>query len=151
VAISVSGGSYALLHGLLEHGAAPRAVVLVSPMVAGRPDLPSHTANEASDYFSRALLTCMQAAAYPPNATTLPDRDWSPAAKVPFFIQYGSPELLASDSELAATKLRAAGARDVTVDVIPHAPHTVALFQDVLPEAATAAVRIREWIKEKVK
>ncbi len=151
VAVAVSGGSRALLHALLEHGAAPRAAVLVSPMVAGRPELPSHAANEASDFFSRALLGCMQAAAYPPGSPTLVERDWSAAAAVPFFIQSSAPELLASDAELAAAKLRAAGARDVTTDVISHAPHAVVLFQDIVPEAAAAAVRIRDWIKEKVK
>ena len=51
-----------------------------------------------------------------------------------------------SDATEAARLHRAAGGK-VTLDLIPHAPHGLAVFQDMLPEANLALLRIRDWIK----
>ncbi len=143
---ATSGGAWAALHAVLDHKAAPRAIVLVGPTVAARA-LPSHSGNEHKDFFTAAMLRCMQAANYPAGTVSLEDKDWKPLANMPVFVQVSSSEMLLDDAHLLAAKLKAVGSSRVTIDEIPHAPHVLVAAQDVVPEANAAAARIRDWIK----
>jgi monoterpene epsilon-lactone hydrolase len=149
VVVAASGGGYPLLQAILDHKAKPAAVVLLSCMIAGKP-LPSHTEHQNKDMFAPEMLRCWQDASYPQGSVSLLEKNWTVAAKIPFYLQASANVMLTDDHKEAAAKLAAVGNENVVLDLVPHVPHAFQLYQDILPEANAALVRVRDWIKEQL-
>jgi monoterpene epsilon-lactone hydrolase len=146
ILVGMSGGAYPVLQSVLDHGVQPAGVVLVSGMVAGRADLPSHSKHVDKDIFSHAWVACMQEASYASGSETLLDKDWSPFASVPTFVHASANEVFTDDALEATRRIRAVGG-NATLDLVPHAPHGVVLFVELIPEADAAMQRLATWIK----
>ncbi len=149
VFVGFSGGAYPVLQGVLDHGVRPAGVALLSGMVAGRADLPSHRLHANKDIFSPEWVACMQGASYEEGSETLLEKDWVAFASVPAFVQASENEVFTDDSVHAAQRMRAAGG-NVTLDLVPHAPHGLVLFVELIPEADAAMQRLSGWIRQVV-
>ena len=147
VLVGFSGGAYPVLQAVLDHGVQPAGVALVSPMVAGRADLPSHRLHANKDIFSHDWIGCMQEASYEAGKETLLDKDWAAFASIPAFVQASSNEVFTDDAVEAARRMREAGG-NATLDLVPHAPHGMALFVELIPEADAAMHRLASWLKQ---
>lgn len=150
VLVGLSAGAYPAIQAVLDGNAKPAAVVILAGLISGKP-LPSHAAHAATDLTSLKLLRCFQEASYPSGSVTLLERDWSAAAKIPFFFQVGQTEMLVDDSRMAAAKLAEAGNKVTKLELVPHISHGVIMEQDIVPEANVLLLRVREWIKEQMK
>lgn len=150
----LSGGGYPLLEALFDmqaNGEAKKlvqSVIMHSPMVAGRLDLPSHTENVANDLFSSSTARCVIDANFgtqTSNVTLLDRTDWS--GFPPMLFQASEMEILRDDSVEAVKRIKASHG-EAELYMSSYTPHVPAFFSDWCPESHAALTHVVEWVKE---
>jgi len=153
-----SGGGFIIVHTLRlikeKQLPLPSCTYLNSPMLDATMSLPSHSKNSGREFLMVGMMPIVYASLcptipknspqcsglHPDNLRNLP----------PMFIAVGEPEILFDDSLVAAKTLENQGVQ-ITLDIIPHGIHALAIFGEAMPESYAANVRATEWIKKQIK